>query len=71
MPDYKLVACEQNSSVLTITLNNPETLNALSPLLEGELHSALEYADSEESVRAVILTGAGRAFSSGYNITHP
>jgi enoyl-CoA hydratase/carnithine racemase len=69
MPDYKLVACEQNGSVLTITLNNPETLNALSPLLEGELHSALEYADSEESVRAVILTGAGRAFSSGYNIS--
>ena len=69
MPDYKFVACEQNDSVFTITLNSPDTLNALSPLLEGELHSALEYADSEESVRAVILTGAGRAFSSGYNIS--
>tara|TARA_B100000686_G_scaffold294162_1_gene324180 strand:- start:10 stop:876 length:867 start_codon:yes stop_codon:yes gene_type:complete len=69
MPEYKEVKYEQDGSILTITLNRPESLNALTPALEAELHAALEQGDIENSVRAIILTGAGRAFSSGYDIS--
>jgi enoyl-CoA hydratase/carnithine racemase len=66
--DYQYVLYEKTGPVATITLNRPEVLNAISPELEAELHQALDEADADGSVRAVILTGAGRAFSSGYDM---
>ena len=51
--------------VRVITLNRPERLNAISPALLDDLNRALKDADSAESVRAIVLTGAGRAFCSG------
>lgn len=65
---YRYVLYEQDGPVATITLNRPEVLNAISPELEAELHRALDEADADPSVRAVILTGAGRAFSAGYDM---
>ena len=59
---------EQDGHVVTITLNRPEALNALSRPLEGELHAALDAAAADESARSIILTGAGRALSAGYDI---
>jgi enoyl-CoA hydratase/carnithine racemase len=69
MAKYNLVSYEQDGPVLVITLNQPDALNALTPSMEGELHAALEQGDRDESVRSIILTGAGRGFSSGYNIS--
>ena len=69
MSNYNLVSYEQDGPVLVITLNQPEALNALTPPMEGELHAALEQGDRDESIRSIILTGAGRGFSSGYNIS--
>ncbi len=66
---YENVLYEQQGPVVTITLNRPEALNAISPQLEAELHQALDQADADASVRAVILTGAGRAFSAGYDMS--
>lgn len=54
-----------------ITLNRPEKLNALSPVLLSELHDALWEADEDRNVHGVILRGAGRCFSSGYDLTPP
>lgn len=66
---YEHVLYEQSGPVVTITFNRPQALNALSQQLETEVHAALDQADADPSVRAIILTGAGRAFSAGYDIS--
>jgi enoyl-CoA hydratase len=53
--------------VATVTLNRPERMNALSHSLEAEMHRAFDEADADRSVRAIILTGSGAAFSAGYD----
>jgi len=55
----------REGSVLTLRLNRPERLNALDPELGQALAASVERAASDPSVRAVILTGAGRAFCAG------
>ncbi|HJM89676.1 MAG TPA: enoyl-CoA hydratase/isomerase family protein [Dehalococcoidia bacterium] len=69
MSDYEFLLDEHDGPVVTFTLNRPEALNALSRPLEDELHAALDAAVADESVRSIILTGAGRAFSAGYDIS--
>lgn len=54
--------------VATLTLNRPETLNALGPGLMAELLAALRASTVDERTRAIVLTGAGRAFSAGGDI---
>lgn len=66
---YEHVLYDKDGKVVTITLNRPQALNALSPQLEAELHQALDEADADDEVRAIILTGAGRAFCSGYDLS--
>ncbi|MDE0809502.1 MAG: enoyl-CoA hydratase/isomerase family protein, partial [Alphaproteobacteria bacterium] len=51
----------------TITLNRPQVMNAISPSIEAEMHRAFDEADADRDVRVIILTGAGTAFSSGYD----
>jgi len=55
------------NKVVTITLNRPERLNSLSERLEIELHRAFDEADEDPGVRAIILTGAGKAFCTGHD----
>lgn len=56
-----------DSGVATITLNRTARLNAISPNLEHELHKAFDEADEDKSVRAIIMTGAGVAFCTGFD----
>jgi len=65
---YDLLIYEALGAVVRITLNRPKVLNALNLDLKREIEAALAEAEAEEAVRAVILTGAGRAFSAGYDI---
>jgi len=51
--------------VAIVTLNRPDKLNAWTPQMEGELRDAMEKADADEAVRAIVLTGAGRGFCAG------
>jgi enoyl-CoA hydratase/carnithine racemase len=67
--DYQHILYDKDVPVLTLTLNRPEALNAISPALEQELHAALDQADADPEIRAIILTGAGRAFSAGYDMS--
>jgi len=60
---------EQEGAVLTLTLNRPKVLNALSHGLMESLTSSLKKAERDASVRAVLLTGAGRAFCAGATST--
>lgn len=69
MADYEQVIYDKQGPVVTITLNRPQALNAISPQLEMEWHAALDEADADEEVRAIIVTGAGRAFCSGYDLS--
>jgi enoyl-CoA hydratase len=66
--DYRGVICEKGKGVLKITLNQPETLNALTPDLEKNLHSALGEGDDDPEVFCMVICGSGRAFSSGYQM---
>ena len=67
MPDAVLVDTQEG--VQTLTLNQPKRLNALSAELLQSLNEALRAAERDASVRALVLTGAESAFSSGADIT--
>ncbi|MGI8550453.1 MAG: crotonase/enoyl-CoA hydratase family protein [Dehalococcoidia bacterium] len=69
MPDFASIIYERENGRARITLNRPEKLNALSRELQRELRSALEEADDDTEVHCVILRGAGRAFSAGYDLS--
>ena len=59
------VLYHRHDSIVTLTLNRPETLNAMNEAMMGELERILIELEADTAVRAVVLTGAGRAFSSG------
>jgi 2-(1,2-epoxy-1,2-dihydrophenyl)acetyl-CoA isomerase len=65
---YEHLIWEQEGGVGRITLNRPETLNAWHSAFGRELRAALETEAADESVRALLITGAGRAFSSGADL---
>ena len=60
---------EKSGFVATITLNRPEKLNAYSVVMRQEIADALADAEEDDAIRAVILTGAGRAFCSGADMS--
>jgi enoyl-CoA hydratase/3-hydroxyacyl-CoA dehydrogenase len=59
---------EEKNSIAWITLNRPEVLNALNRKLWREIYENLERAERNENVRAIVITGAGRAFCAGDDI---
>jgi enoyl-CoA hydratase/carnithine racemase len=63
------VLYELEDGVLTVTLNRPAKLNALTRTMLRELLEALDRADADDAVRAVIVTGAGRAFCAGADLS--
>ena len=71
MADDFAALIERQGDVALITLNRPERLNAWSPDLGGALVARLREAEADEKVRAVVLTGAGRAFSAGADLKNP
>lgn len=58
-----------DEGIATLTLNRPQTRNALTLAALGELKTALHYAESDDTVHALILTGSGAGFSSGADLT--
>lgn len=69
--DESTVLIERKGSVAILSLNRPERLNAWSPDMGGALLARLREAEADGSVRAVILTGVGRAFSAGADLKNP
>jgi enoyl-CoA hydratase/carnithine racemase len=59
---------EVDGHVATVTLNRPHRLNALSDTLLGELERAVDAVAADEGVRVLVIKGAGRAFSAGYDV---
>ena len=65
---FETILYEIENSVLTITLNRPEKLNAMTPTLLRELREAFEQANTDSTVRVVVVTGAGRGFCAGADL---
>lgn len=67
--NLQTVLYEVNDGVAVITLNRPQAMNAWTPQLSDELTMAMGAADTDESVRAIIVTGAGKAFCAGADLS--
>lgn len=65
---YEQIITEDRDDVRLITLNRPERLNAWTPHMSGELTDAIEAADADDAIGAVVITGAGRGFCAGADI---
>lgn len=63
-----LVLVERRGPVALVTLNRPEAMNALSKAMRAEIAATFAALDKDETVRAVVLTGAGKAFTAGLDL---
>ena len=63
------VLYQVNDRIATITLNRPKRFNAISETMPDDIAQAFAYADTDDSVHVIILTGAGRGFCGGYDLT--
>lgn len=68
MNNYKTVTYEQDVAVAIISIARPDAMNSFNEELRRELLSALQRASAEASVRAIVLTGQGRAFCAGADL---
>lgn len=64
----ELTRAGEGGHIAVLTLNRPERLNALTRVMEAELRQAIEVLDRDDTVRVVVLTGAGRGFCAGMDI---
>ena len=67
--NYKTIIYQVDASIATLTLNRPEKLNAINATMVDELNLALDLAENDKDVRVIILNGAGRAFSAGFDLS--
>lgn len=67
--EYETVLVEIDNGVATLTLNRPDALNAFDMTMDREFHEAMWALESDEAVRVIVVTGAGKAFSSGLDLT--
>src|SRR5437870_1256497 len=66
--DFQQIRYEVADAILTITLDRPDRLNAWTPTMASELIEAFNRADADDDVRAIVVTGAGRAYCAGADL---
>lgn len=66
---YQTIETELQEGIMTLTLNRPEQMNAFTYTMSDELLEALEWADQQDKVRVIIVTGSGKAFCSGMDLS--
>jgi enoyl-CoA hydratase/carnithine racemase len=66
--DFEHLIYKVDNLVATITLNRPETLNALTPRMRKSFAAVLELAENDDNVRVIVITGAGKGFCSGGDV---
>lgn len=69
MPDYEHILYEPRGGVALITLNRPERLNAWTPRMEDEFIDAINASATDSAIGCVVVTGAGRGFCAGADIS--
>src|ERR1700733_15954723 len=67
MPDFETLLYTTAGPVATITLNRPEQLNTIVPPMPDEIEAAIRLAERDPQIKVIVLRGAGRAFSAGYD----
>ncbi len=67
-PDFETLLYGVDDGVAVITLNRPDRLNAFTAQMRDELITAFDCTDADDAVRAVVVTGAGRAFCAGADL---
>ncbi len=65
---FSTLIYRRDGRIARITLNRPERLNAINGEMPGEIANAVAQANDDDSVHAIILGGAGRAFCAGYDL---
>ncbi|HYX09793.1 MAG TPA: enoyl-CoA hydratase-related protein [Bacteroidales bacterium] len=68
MKEFQFINTSQSSHVKTIELNRPESRNALNAVMVDEIYAALENASTDDSIRVIVLRGAGKGFSAGADL---
>lgn len=68
---YQTLALDNDDGILTVTLNRPEQLNAFTVQMADELVQLFNHASEDDDVAAIIVTGAGRAFCAGMDLSVP
>src|SRR5690349_11965888 len=68
MKSYDSIRIERDGAVAHLQLNRPERINALGKAMLLEIHDALDALEADADVRAIVLSGAGRGFSSGFDL---
>ncbi len=66
---YEAILYDKHEHVAVVTLNRPERLNAISQAIRDEVHAAVQAAQDDDEVRALIVTGAGRGFCAGADLS--
>jgi enoyl-CoA hydratase/carnithine racemase len=66
---YDTITYEVAEQILTVTLNRPDKLNAFNATMQRELIEAFDAADQDDNIRAIIVTGSGRAFCAGADLS--
>ena len=66
--DYRCITFERREAVGLVTLNRPERANAMNRTMLAELNAACDAAEADETLRALVVTGAGGVFSSGFDL---
>ncbi|HEY1880580.1 MAG TPA: crotonase/enoyl-CoA hydratase family protein [Caulobacteraceae bacterium] len=69
MPDFETILYAVDDGIATITLNRPDKLNAFTARMMAEMIAAFDLTDGDDEVRAVIVTGAGRGFCAGADLS--
>ena len=69
LPTFETLLLDVQDGIATITLNRPDKLNAFTPLMRDDLVAAFDETDRNDDVRVVIITGAGRAFCAGADLS--
>ena len=65
---FETISYEAEGPLAWITLNRPDKLNAISRQMVAELNRAMDFAQSDDAIRVILLKGAGRAFSAGFDL---
>jgi enoyl-CoA hydratase len=66
--NFETLSYERRGPVAKITLSRPDVLNAINRAMIGEMHRAMDAVEADEEARVIVLMGAGRSFSAGYDL---
>lgn len=69
--EFEAIRYERRGGVALVTLNRPDRLNAINTALREEIHQALDAAKADDDIRVMVMTGAGRGFCAGADLTAP